>query len=113
MNVYDAYKRRKDNAEMKRIVMENCDAYIEHMDLILLDVLHTEEGFGAKRLKRVYRKIEKRFNEYRRYMADNDHTKFNDGVERDDTYALKKRLKEIGFDYDEMVAEMISEGDAP
>ena len=107
MNAYKNYKKRELDKTMYQIAMDNCDAYIEHMDLIILDVLHTEFGFGAERLKRVYREIERRFNEYRRYMADGDNTKFNDGIERDDTWALKRNLREIGFDYDAVVAEII------
>lgn len=105
MNAYKSYKKRERDKELYQIAMDNCDAYVEHMDLIVLDVLHTEFGFGAERLKRVYTEIEKRFNKYRQYMADNDNTKFNDGVERDDTWVLKRNLKEIGFDYDAIVAE--------
>lgn len=111
MNAYKNYKKRERDAETYKIVMDNCDAYIEHMDLIILDILHTDFGFGAERLKRVYREIDRRFNEYRRYMADGDNTKFNDGVERDDTWKLKRDLREIGFDYDAIVAEILEGGD--
>lgn len=102
MDAWERYKQRQRNQAVKDITMENCDAYIEHMDLIILHILHTEEGYGAKRLSRVFRKIYKRFNEFKWYMKD-DRTKFNDGVERMDTFALKYKLREIGFDYDEEV----------
>lgn len=110
MNAYKNYKKRELDKAMYQVAMDNCDAYIEHMDLIILDVLHSEFGFGAERLKRVYREIDRRFNEYRRYMADGDNTKFNDGVERDDTWALKRNLRAIGFDYDAVVAEIVEGG---
>ncbi len=101
MNAYKKYQERQKNQEIKRITEENCDAYIEHMDLIVLHILHTEFGFGASRLKKVYHLIDKRYEEYRRYMSINDKTKFNDGTERDDTATLKDHLRKIGFDYDE------------
>ena len=101
------YRERQRDQAIKRITTENCDAYIEHMDLIVLHILHTEFGFGASRLKRVYQLIDKRYEEYRRYMAVNDKTKFNDGPERDDTATLKDNLRKIGFDYDEEVRKGI------
>ena len=107
MNAYKKYQERQKNQEIKRITTENCDAYIEHMDLIVIHILHTEFGFGASRLKRVYQLIDKRYEEYRRYMAVNDKTKFNDGQERDDTATLKDDLRKIGFDYDEEVRKGI------
>ena len=106
VKVYDKYKKRQQNKMINQVVIDNCRAYIEHMDLIMLDVLHTEFGFGAKRLERVYRMLDTRFDEYLRFMASDDHTFFNDGVERDDTYALKYKLREIGFDYNEIVKEL-------
>ena len=109
MNAWKNYVERQKNQEVKKIVTDNCDAYIEHMDLIILHILHTEFGFGAQRLRKVYKEIDKRFTEFKRYMADNDRAKFNDGVERDDTFALKQRLREIGFDYDEEVKKATQE----
>lgn len=108
MKAYDRYKERQRKQAVKEITMENCDAYIQHMDLIVLHILHTEFGFGATRLRRVFREIDKRFWEFKRYMAD-DHTKFSDGVERMDTFALKYKLREIGFDYDEEVRLALEE----
>lgn len=74
MNAYKNYKKRELDKAMYQVAMDNCDAYIEHMYLIILDVLHTDFGFGA---------------------------------ERDDTWALKRNLRAIGFDYDAVVAEIV------
>ena len=110
MNAYKAYKKRQAESERTKVIMENVDAYIEHMDLIMLSVLHTEFGFGASRLKRVYCALGKRFDEYRFYIGDTDKTCFNDDKERMDTWKLKEDLREIGFDYDEVVRELLNEG---
>lgn len=90
--------------------METCDAYIEHMDLCMLWVLHITLGLGAKRLRIVYHSLYKTFEEFKRYLG-NSKTKFNEDVERDDTWALKYKLKEIGFDYDEEVKLAMQEND--
>lgn len=110
MNAYKKYKQRQAEAQKNRVIMESIDAYVEHMDLIMLSVLHTDFGFGATRLKRVYRALDKRFEEYRFYMGDTDRTCFNDDEERMDTWKLKRDLREIGFDYDEIVQEILNEG---
>ena len=102
MKAWHRYVQRQKNQALKNSVMENCDAYIEHMDLLMLWVLHEDFGFGAERLKRAYHALDKKFEDFRRYMGD-DRTKFNEGVERDDTWALKYKLREIGFDYEEEV----------
>lgn len=108
MKAWSRYCERQKNQAVKNVVMENCDAYIQHMDLIVLHILHTEFGFGATRLRRVFQEIDKRFYEFKRYMGD-DRTKFNEGVERMDTFALKYKLREIGFDYDEEVKNALQE----
>lgn len=114
MNAYKAYKNRQAKAETNRIIEEHSDGYIEHMDLVILKVLHDEFGFGAVRLERFYRLIDKMFNEYKKYLADNDKTSFFDKDkrgERDDTWKLKRDLREIGFDYDKIVEDIVNEGE--
>ena len=104
MDAWKKYKQRQRDQDVKNMTMETCDAYIEHMDLVMLWVLHTNPKLrlGAKRLRYVYHDLYKTFMEFKRYLGDSK-TKFNDGVERDDTWALKYKLKQIGFDYDEEV----------
>ena len=112
MNVLKTLQRQQDEEwkkQQRKIVEDACDAYIQHMDLILMMILHKELGLGAKRLERIYRAIEKEFAHYKRYMADNDRTRFNDGIERDDSWKLKQDLKAIGFDYDRIVKEIVEE----
>lgn len=110
MNAYQKYLERRRKGQTRNIVEENVDGYIQHMDMIVLVVLHDEYGFGARRLRKVYESIVKKAEEYKKYIADNDRVYFNDaqGREREDTYNLKKHLKQIGFDYDAVVAEMES-----
>ena len=107
MNAYKNYKKRQTEAENAKLIHEVCDEFIEHMDLIVLSVLHTEYGFGAARLERFYREIEKRYKEYTRYIPDNEKVKFGSGQERMDTWVLKRDLKSAGFDYDKIVASII------
>lgn len=102
MDAYKKYKQRQRKQDVNNATMETCDSYIEHMDLITLWVIHRRLGLGAKRLRVIYQDLYKTYMEFKRYMGDSK-TKFNDGVERDDTWALKYKLKEIGFDYDEEV----------
>lgn len=112
MNVLKAIRNQKDREykqNQRQIIEEACDAYIEHMDLLVMMILHKQFGFGAVRLERVYRAIEKEFHNYKRFMADNDRTCFNDEGERDDAWKLKQDLKAIGFDYDKIVGRIMSE----
>lgn len=92
------------------------DKYVEHADMIALMVLYESFGFGAKRLKDFYSQLAPMFDRYKFYMADNDKTKFNstdkvtgEPIIRDDTWVLKRDLKEIGFDFDEIVNELVAE----
>lgn len=114
MNAYKSYKNRQVNASRNRIIEEHADEYIEHMDLVILMVLHDEFGFGARRLERFYRCIDKMFREYKKYLSDKDKTSFFDKdkrEERDDTWTLKRDLKKIGFDYDKIVEDIVNEGE--
>lgn len=79
---------------------------VEHADLIVLSVLHSKYGFGAKRLKDFYREFMDTYDDYvRRYMTAEDIKAGFSGGERWDTIALKEHLAGIGFDYDKIVAE--------
>lgn len=48
MNAYKSYVKRQQKAETHRIIEEHANAYIEHMDLLMLMVLHKEFGFGKE-----------------------------------------------------------------
>lgn len=87
---------------------EYLEERIQYLDMLALMVLHTEFGFGAERLKRYYRAISELADAYRRYddpRGPDWGRKDKYGHEKLVLYALKRDLKAIGFDYDEMVDE--------
>lgn len=94
-----AYGKKAKMREARAAALAEIDTCVEHFDLVLLMTLHDEAPhFGAKRLRRFYRAFTAKYDEYkRRYLAGDDKTVCGD---RTDTYALKKHLKEIGFDFD-------------
>ena len=84
--------------QIKNAIVNEMDWLAQHCDLLMLIALHEEYGFGAERLRKIYRKIVKLHDEFKaKYMASDD-TVLGEG--RCDTYALKSYLKRIGFDYD-------------
>ncbi len=116
MNAYKLQKKRQEEQTITQLVEDAMTKYVEHADLIALMVLHEEFGFGAERLKRFYAQIAPMFERYKFYMSDGDKTKFGEVyrktgevIERDDTWVLKRDLKEIGFDYDKIVDELVNE----
>lgn len=88
---------------------------IQYLDMLALMVLHTEFGFGAERLKKYYRAIYDKGQEYARYKDpknDPDWGKKDKlGYGRTDVYKLKKDLFDLGFDYDAMVEESVKRTD--
>lgn len=124
MNAYKSYKKRQYQAELKAVsdaeadrLLKECgdklDGYLEHMDCVILMVLHRDFGFGAERLKRFYRAVSRVHDEYKFYVADSDKSSLYDAkrdengerIIRDDTWKLKEDLRRIGVDYDELVKE--------
>ena len=97
---------------IKKSLCDEIEWLFEHCDLLTLISLHEECGFGAERLRRVFRTMLTLHNEFKaKYMAADD-TVTNAG--RCDTYAMKEYLKRIGFDYDaecELLIGTLSEGD--
>jgi hypothetical protein len=82
-------------------VMKNAEIY----DLALLWTLHEKCGYGAVRLRRFYADFVKTYRDMReRYFCEGDEEKFGS---RTDAYVIKQKLKEIGFDYDEITGQMV------
>ena len=124
MNAYKSYQKRQYQAALKAVsdaeadgLLKECgdklDGYLEHMDCVILMVLHRDFGFGAERLKKFYRAISRVHDEYKFYVADSDKSSLYDAkrdengerVIRDDTWKLKGDLRRIGVDYNELVKE--------
>ena len=97
-----AYGKNAQRRIVKKYVAEESDAFIEHCDLIYLWLLHELDGMGAVKLRRHFRGFVKMYDNFKhRYMQEDD---INTLGERCDTIVLKKRLAEIGFDYDKEYA---------
>ncbi len=87
---------------------------VQYLDMLALMVLHDEFGFGAERLKRYYRAICDKGQEYARFRDPSDPDwgkKDKRGVGRVDVWKLKADLMAIGFDYDAMVDESLERND--
>lgn len=101
MNVLKSYKNRKVDAKARQILLDGMYGFIEHMDLLILYVLWAEFGFGAKRLRKFFWAIKKYYEAFRdKFIQPGDETRFYVDEKRMDTFALKKHLLDIGFDYD-------------
>lgn len=95
-----AYNKKIQIRKAREQSLDSMLALTEHFDLLWLWTLHISKRskYGAKRLRETYREFVFMYDEFkRRYMTADDSTVYGD---RTDTYALKKRLKEIGFDFD-------------
>lgn len=110
MNALKKYKERQNQAKAREIVDENLDGFIEHMDLLILYVLHAEFGFGKERLTRFFCAISDYYRYFRdRFVKPGDENRFWAKEKRLDTFALKQYLLECGFDYDAICEKKLQE----
>lgn len=94
----NAYGRNARKRQIRKEILEEASAFVEHCDLIYLWLYHELDGYGPARLRRRFRAFVKAYDEFKaRYVQADD---MNTLGERCDTLALKKKLAEIGFDYD-------------
>ena len=101
MNALKSYKKRKVDEKAREILFDGMDGFIEHVDLLILYVLYAEFGFGAKRLRRFFWAIKEHYEAFRdTFIQPGDETRYYVEEKRMDTFALKKYLLDIGFDYD-------------
>ena len=99
-------KKGKERIIKKSLVNE-MEWLAEHCDLLTLVTLHEEFGFGAERLRKLYRKVSILHDEFKNKYIASDDTNLGEG--RCDTYAMKCYLKRIGFDYDKECEILLSE----
>lgn len=95
-----AFGKKAQMRKARRESVNQLETMMDHFDMLWLMTLHDnpKTRLGAERLRFVFRDYIKKYDEYkRRYLAADESTVCGD---RTDTYALKKHLKEIGFDYD-------------
>lgn len=103
----DCYGRNKKKRDALKAAQEEMEICAEHYDLVLLMTLREEYNHGAKWLKDFYKKFVAKYKYYQnRYLTENESTRYGN---RTDAYAMKKRLKEIGFDYDAVCEEIMNE----
>lgn len=87
-----AKERKAMDDEIDRQLAEATRRQESDIDALLLWYLHTEYGFGEKRL----RKFMEGFNARLRELSD-----WYDMGERDQMFLVKRELKKIGIDVDE------------
>ena len=95
-----AYNKKIQIRKARTESVNQLETMMDHFDMLWLMTLHdnSKTKLGAERLRFVFRDYIRKYDEYkRRYLAADESTVCGD---RTDTYALKKHLKEIGFDYD-------------
>ena len=83
---------------IRNSIVEEMEWISEHCDLLTLVALHEEFGFGAERLRKLFKKISTLHDDFKAKYISADDTKLYAG--RCDTYAMKEYLRRIGFDYD-------------
>lgn len=99
-----SYSKAMQRKHIKNAVREEKEFYAEHYDLVLLWLMHTKYGFGAKRLREFYRDYVELYTDFKnKYYCKDDIEQFGS---RTDAYVLKQRLNEIGFNYDTEVKEL-------
>lgn len=104
------YGKKGRERQIKKVIVDEIEWFCEHCDLLTLVALHEEFGFGAERLRKLYRRSGALHDEFKRkYMAADD-TVTERG--RCDTYAMKEYLKRIGFDFDKECEILLAEIDA-
>jgi hypothetical protein len=95
-----AYNKKIQIRKAREESVNQLETMMDHFDMLWLMTLHDnpKTKLGAERLRFVFRDYIRKYDDYkRRYLAADESTVCGD---RTDTYALKKHLKEIGFDYD-------------
>ncbi len=75
--------------EARRQLLEAKELFVSELEILFLYTLHTQLGFGKKRLKRMYHAFSDEFYEMcQRY-------------EMDDCFPMKNKLERIGVNIDE------------
>ncbi len=106
MKSFDAKMRKKI---FRKTVSDEVMKVAEIYDLTMLWTLHEDFEFGKKRLAQYYQKFCKNYRYMReRYYCEGDEELFGS---RTDAYVIKAKLKEIGFDYDVEVKEIVGGGE--
>ena len=76
------------NKEMRRQLLEYTNQNQIDLDSAILYTLHTEFGFGKKRLKRFYNAVSKQFNDLTAYYQ----------MPEDFPFLCERKLRDIGVD---------------
>jgi hypothetical protein len=79
--------------EINRQILEQKDGFIHNIEIMILWTLHTELGFGKRRLKKFYKAFTRNYKEMCKTY------------EMDDAYPAECKLREIGVDLEELRKE--------
>ena len=96
------HEKKQVNAEIKRQLAEYDKAHAEELDNLVLYILHTEFGFGKKRLKKFYIHFMNGINSLiDRYDMDDE----------DAIWGCTHKLKEYGLTVEDLQNEQLVEKD--
>jgi hypothetical protein len=104
MKSYDSKMKKKI---FRKTVSDEVAKNAEIYDLALLWTLHKNKRtrLGAKGLEQIHSDFVETYGDMReRYYCEGDEEKFGS---RTDAYVIKQKLKDIGFDYDEITGQMV------
>lgn len=89
-NRFTSQQRRHAEKEIDDIILNRTQKYEIEMEIAIVWVLHKYFGFGKKRLLKFRNVFVKEIKEMKEYY------------QVDDVYPAKIKLKEIGYDIDEL-----------
>ncbi len=84
-------------AEINRQILENDEKFERDRVAVILWTLHTEFGFGEKRLKKFWKSLYVQHQKLREYYQ---------MMPSDDGWLCKRKLKDSGIDIDEWYKEL-------
>ena len=90
--IFTAAEKKAMKLEVNRQVVETEKNYYRDLDATILYILHTQFGFGAKRLKKFFMDFGNSRDELARH--------YEMSVDEDGTWLCEHKLKDCGVDLD-------------
>lgn len=102
MNAYKTHKENKSLEVARKLIDENMERYVEHVELLFLYIMYNEYGHTIEDLYHTVEVFSEYYEYFRnRFVLNGDDPRFYAKEKRMDTEAIRYMLKEAGFDYDE------------
>lgn len=102
MNAYKTHKNQKSLEVARKLIDENMERYVEHVELLFLYIMYNEYGHTTEDLYHTVEVFSEYYEYFRnRFVLNGDDLRFYAKEKRMDTEAIRYMLKEAGFDYDE------------